>query len=580
MRKPLATKIFGLTVLYCFVFCVIVILQFSNQGTFSHPVGGMTIRGKVIESEPRDDDSQSITGGIKIFYGGLEFSLQDQRGKGLTILDTAGANTVINPEFMIMSENIARFILPGGTVLTFNSLDSSRGTELQISAEFADNIAEVIIPIIPRRSSLIQDSGQLGIMFSGSRYVFSSLGHELETGNIVFSRDNSFVAYRSRGRQRAFDPADYVIAQEPNYYNLIRSWQDSSFAGWNQNPASIQTEDDVIAYLSQSVQRGNFVTAIMNIPVNFNESSRHSYRAAAFTGGMVNAYETFIAAENEKTNLITRLTRARSLELFKEEHVLDYLLTRSNMVLANEVIELAMHAKPEMLTSDFCVGLFELFFDIRRWRPEAINPIEHLTEQMLVLIPEILNRDTENDAVYASSPEGNRSDYSLRLGKAILYWAESTRNDEWSKIGRSLILSAISTGSAGRLHNILSPTDYYPRASWLTDSGHWAWTVSPSIRLQNVGGNLNLNVTYPVNTFHHLIVRGVRPFLGVVIHGMTWRSDNQFERYESSGWIYYPEEQTLVIKLRQRSSMETVRIIYQAALPQPVLSENAEDSVE
>jgi len=309
------------------------------------------------------------------------------------------------------------------------------------------------------------------------------------------------------------------------------------------------------------------MAALNSIPVNFNASQRHSYRSAAFTGGMVNAYRTFIAAENEKTNLITRLTRARSIDLFKEEHVLDYLLTRSNMVLANEVIELAIHTRPEMISSDHCVGLFELFYDIKSWRPEANNPIEHLSDQMLILVSGILNRDTENDAVYASSPEDNNSDYSLRLGKALLYWAESTQNDDWKKIGRSLILSAISTGSAGRLHNILTPTDYYPRASWLTDSGHWAWTVSPSIRLQNVGGNLNLNVTYPINNFHHIIIRGVRPFLGVVIHGMTWRSDSQFERYDSSGWIYYPEEQTLVIKLRHRSAVETVRIIYQSALP-------------
>jgi len=567
MRKPLATKILGLAVLYCVVFCILVILQFSNQGNFSKSAGGMTIRGRLADQDTQLEDTVAITGGIKIYFGGLEFTLKEERGKGLTLSGINGANTAVNPELMLLTENIARFMLPGGTVITFNALDSARGSELQISAEFAGNISEVTIPIIPRRSSLIQDSGQLGIMHSGSRYVFSSLGLELETGNIVLSRDNSFIAYRSRGRQRAFDPADYVIAQAQNYTNVIRSWQDSNFAQWNQNAAALQAEDDIIAYLSQSLQRGNYLAAVGNIPESFTNSPGHSYRSSVFVGGMTNAYRSFTASENEKMNLITRLTRARSLDVLKEEHVLDYLFTRSNMVLANDIIELILNAKPDMLISDYSPGLLELFYDMRRWRPEASNPIEHLTEQMLTLISENLNRDTEHDAVWASTSEGNTSDYSMRLGKALIYWAETTHNQEWAAIGRSLVLSAISAGSAGKLQNIFKPTEYYPRATWLTNSGHWAWTVSPSIRATDIGGNLNIAVSFPANMSHHLIIRGVRPFMGIQIHGMAWRSDPQFEIYNSSGWIYYPEEQILILKLRHRASIENVRIIYRIAEP-------------
>ncbi|MCL2801927.1 MAG: hypothetical protein FWD28_09250 [Treponema sp.] len=579
MKKPLASKIFGLAVLYCIVFCILVVLQFSNQGTFSLPSGGMTIRGRFADDSSAEE-TRSITGGIKVFYGGLEFTLKEERGKGL-MLSNNGVNTAVNPEFINFTDNLARFTLPGGTIITFNSLDTVRGTELQISAEFAGNISEVIIPIIPRRSSLIQDSGQLGIMYSGSRYVFSSLGQELENGTIILSRDNSFISYRSRGRQRAFDPSDYVIAQEQNYANVMRSWQDSNFTQWNQQPSLLQTEDDIIAYLAQALQRGNFSAASLNVPRDFRNSQRHSHRSSGYVGGMSNAYRSFAATENEKMNQITRLIRARSLDILKEEHLLDYLFTRSNMVLANEVIELIINARPDMLISDYSPGLLEIFYDLRRWRPEANNPIEHLTDQLLINISENLSRDPEQDAVYASSSEGNISDYSARLGKALVYWAETTQNAEWTAIGRSLILSAVSTGSAGRLHNILKPSDYYPRAAWLTNSGHWAWTVSPNIRAVDAGSSINLAVTFPVNMTHHIIIRGVRPFLGIQIHGMAWRSDPQFEIYDSSGWIYYPEEQILILRLRHRSTIENVRLIYRYEEPAaPRVTEDAEGSVD
>jgi len=595
MRKSLASKIIGLTVLYCIVFCVLTVVQFSNKGNFSLIIGGMTIRGRYIEdtqttedtsarelengeesiylteelNEKPDHKPQPITGGIKIFYGGLEFSLKEERGRGFSLVNFDNSSLAVNPEFIILTDNTARFIMPGGTSLTFNSFISPNGPELQISAEFADDITEVIIPISPRSSSLVRDNGQLGIMYSGSRYVFSSLGQELERESLSLSRESSFVSYRSRGKQRAFDPADYIVAQEPNYANVIRSWQDSNLSAWNQNTSSLQTEDDIIAYLSLSLQRGNFPNAIRSIPSGFVNSSRHSYRSAGYVGGMSNAYRTFVSAENEKSNRITRLARGRSLDILKEDHALNFLFTRSNLVLANEVIEVIYNANPDMLVPDHCLGLLNVYYDMRQWRPEVGNPIAHLTERMLQLISESLNRDTENDAVYASSPEGNNIEYTMRLGRALLYWAESIQNPSWTAIGKSLILSAASSGNSGRLVNIINQTDYYPRETWLTDGGHWAWTISPSVRASYTGGNLNLAITFHVNSAHHLIISGVRPFLGIQIHNTTWRSDSEFERYDSSGWIYYPDEQILMLKLRHRSAVENVRIIYQEALPPP-----------
>ena len=564
MKKPLASRIIGLASLYCIVFCILVILQFSNMGSFSVSIGGMSIRGRYLEKQqPAEQEAQDITGGVKIFYGGLGFSLKEERGKGLTLTGVNGANMPANPQKMLLSDNSVNFIFPKGTIISFSSISSAGGQELHINAEFAENISEITIPVSPRRSSLIKDSGQLGIMYSGMRYVFSSLGQELEKGYLTLSRDSSFISYRSKGKHRAFDPADYVIAQVNNYDSILRTWQTENYNRWNQNAASLQYEDDIIAYSAQALLRGNYINAIESISGNFINSPKQSYRSAAFVGGTANAYRSLSSYENEKNSLINRLVKEKSLNLLKEEHILDFLFTRNNLALANEVIGIINNASPDMLVSDHCPGLLEVYYDLKKWRTDPTNPIEHLTTQMLSLISDNLNRDTEKDAVYASSQESNNSEYSMRLGKALVFWAESTQNTEWAGIGRSLILSAAANGNAGRLHNILNPTDYYPRASWLTNEGIWAWTASPNARAYySADGNLNISVSFPANTAHFIIIRGVRPFLRIQIHGMDWRSDSQFERYDSSGWIYYPEDQTLILKVRHRSTTENIRVIY------------------
>jgi len=582
MRKSLASRLIGLAVLYCLVFCVVVILQFSYMGNFSLIAGAMTIRGRYLQ-EPAENEKQPVTGGIRIFYGGLDFNLQEERGKGL-MLETNGDIQPVNPDFMLLTENTARFFLPDGTVLIFNSLDSSRGPELQISADFAQNTSEITIPITTRRSSLVRDAGQLGIMYGGLRYVFSSLGQELEKRSITLTKDNTFIAYRSRGRQRAFDPADYIIANVENYENILRSWQDTNFTQWNQNAASMRNEDEIIAFLSQAVGRGSYTAAASAIPGNFINSPGQSYRSSVFTGGMSNAYNSFITSENERMNLITRLIEQKSLDILKEEHILDYLFLTSNINFANEVINIISNAKPEMLLPDHAAGLLEFFYDIRHWRSAAYsgtnNPIEHLTEQIFLLISESLILDTISGTVFASNSGDMNLEYTARLGKALIYWAEAAQNIEWAAIGKSLVLSAISNGNAGRLHNILKPAIHYPRAIWLTDDGHWAWTASESVSVTNIDSNLNIAVSFPANMTHHIIIRGVRPFIRLQIHGMDWRSDSQFEIYDSSGWIYYPDEQILIFKLRHRAATENIRIIYREAPPPPPPVEEEDDEEE
>jgi len=608
MRKPLASHIIGLSVLYCFAFCLIGILQFSNKSNFSITEGLMSIKGRYQqtrfqetgfletsgeetlsqetlsqETEPSQkethEEAKPVTGGIKLFFEGIEFNLREERGKGLQLSGTDGISPV-NPELMLITENSARFTLPGGTVIIFKYYISARGTELQINAEFADNVSEVTIPAAPRRSSLVLDNEQIGILFGGTRYFLNSPGHEFEKEKIILSRDAPFLSYRERGKQKEFIPADYILAQAEDYDNIIRNWRESFYYYWNQNMYALQNEDDITAYLAEALQRGSYSSAVSAISANNQNNSRLTYKSSAYIGRMTEAFNMFTASENEKLNLFTRLARERSLALLEEEHIIDYLYTRGYDTLANDVIEIIRTAEPNMLSVKYCAGLLEAYADLRRWRSDLY--IEPLTEQIFLLMSDNLNHDNENDTVHISTSDGIDTEYSLRLGIAVINWMHmlpylalqdgaNETNAEWTAIAKSLVLSSIKGSNSGRLHNMINPTQYSPRASLLTDSGHWAWTVSPYIRASySNDGNMNLAFTLQSGVSHHIIIRGVRPFLRIQIHGLDWRSDSQFDRYDSSGWSYYPQEQILLLKIRHRQAAENIRLIYREA-PRPVI---------
>ena len=568
MRKTLASRIIVLSVIYIVVFTLIVLLQFSNSGNFSISAGGMTMRGR-FRSQAADGESyrqgfSPIVGGVRIFYAGLEYHLGEEKGAGLSLVDIEGNKTAVSPEHMLQMDNAVRFIFPGGTAVTFSSAESAAGSELQITGALADDIAGVIIPVEPRRSSLVREAGHLAISYSGLRYAFSSMGEELEIGFITLTKESQSIFYRSaNSRQTEFDPSQFIVEQVNNYNNIFRNWTESSFNFWNQNPASLRNENDIIAYLAVSLARGNYPVALQNIPAGFLNSANQTYRSSAYIGGMTNAYRSFIASENEKTNLITRLVNERSPDILKEVNIIDWLFSRNNTALANEVIDYISYLAPESLTIDSIAGLLEIYLNIRQWRAGTNNPVNRLTDNILEIISENITRDTAFDLVYIAGSGGIDWEYNYRLGRALSSWAGENGISEWEAVGRSLVISAVGQGNSGALHNIHEPAaESYPRAQWITNEGHWAWTVSQSIRASFTGGDMILAVTFPVNMTHHLIIRGVRPFSSIQIHGQAWRSDPQFERYDSSGWVYYQDEQVLILKLRHRSAVENIRIVY------------------
>lgn len=582
MRKSLASRIAILAVVYCAVFCIIVIFQFSKSGSFTIEAGEMTIRGRYLHDikltnweneylshEFPDTKVNPVAGGVRIFYAGLEFNLTEERGKGFYLIDSGGGIIPVNPEIMLTTGDTAHFILPTGTIISFSQTETSRGPQVLITADFSENISEAVIPVIPRRSSIVIDSGQLGVMYGGSRYTFSGAGKELDDGYIRLTSENNSISYFTRGRIEIFDASDFIVAGERNYDSTIRSWQESIFGWFNQNRSLLISEDDVTAFLSQSLQRGNYTTALGAVPSSFISGPNHGFKSAAYFGGMTNAYRRFIAYENDKFNLINRLVRERSIDIFLESHILEFLLLRNNTALANDVISIARSAAEDELTVDHIPGLLEVYQDIRRLLPVIGNAVEHLSAKIIELLSDNLIRDEQNDLVFAQDSAGASIEYSMRLGLALIYWAEAERSLEWASIGRSLVLSAAKDNVNGRLYSYFRPAEFYPRAVSLSSEGLWAWTAAQSIVVSNVNGDINLAITFPANLSHHVIIRGVRPFLSLQYNGQTWRSDSQFEIYDSFGWVYYADEQVLVLKVRHNASLVNVRLVYRAPAPAP-----------
>jgi hypothetical protein len=94
-------------------------------------------------------------------------------------------------------------------------------------------------------------------------------------------------------------------------------------------------------------------------------------------------------------------------------------------------------------------------------------------------------------------------------------------------------------------------------------NGIWAWTAGDIVSRSMENGILDIGVRFPVGEAHYMIIQGVKPFTKIQLYNIDYRTDPSFERYNSSGWSYKADEETLIVKMQHREEIEHIKIFYQ-----------------
>jgi hypothetical protein len=592
MRKPVFPRIFGLLAFYFAVFIVLVIIQFAREGGFTYRVGDLVVSGRYQkDADPLNPQEYALSGKVSVFFGGMEFYLgSDEGNKGGLDLSVQGSRSLIYPEYMVLSGETVLFRFSGGTELAFTTQYSGGAPELKINGVFSEDSAELALPYKPFRSSKIQDQGgQFIVAAGGVNYTFGRSPLDRERQVIVLGSENPAVSYRAVPDQRNFNPGDFTLPQaldRGQYEAALTQWRDRSFSLWNRTiTRNAGDEDMVIAYAGEAVRRGVYKAAVAAVPGAFLNGSQRTYVSSVFLGRMDQSLRSLTAIEREKSSRLSRMINERSPELLKEPQVFAYLGVRGYGTFIDDALELVRSIDPAALSIDLTPGILEGWEYWTSYQAGRENPFERLIDQACFVISGGVRR--ENEGIFVFQGNGANLEFNARLGNALILYGEKAGRDEWAALGRSLVLSVLSlfdgsllapealviseSGalerteetrlSSARLYRTLQPDEYYPRAVSIgVVNGVWAWTaaaVQGELRENDV---LDISVSFPVGETHYMLIRGIRPFAKIQLYNIDYRTDPQFERYDSSGWSYSASEQTLLLKMKHQASVEHIRI--------------------
>ena len=590
MRKPVFPRIVLFVFLYFAVFVALVFIQFSKQGSFTRKVGSFVVSGQ--QRLPGEEESQAaqneflLEGDAHVFFGGIDFGMiKDSDGHSLMLTMKDGKKEESLPDRMTVSGESVVFGFPGGTQLEFSSQYAGGALLLLISGAFSGDVTGAELPFRPLRKSGIKDSGdgQFIVSADGSNYTFDRSPMDAEARVLFIRSGGAPVSYRAIPERKGFSPEEFILPQaltDAAYNDAIIRWRDQNFSAWSRSITEQTDEDVIVAFAGEALIKGTYKAAVAAVPAAFLRSANRSFESSVYLGSLDQASRSISAREREKITRLSRLINEKSLEFLKEPRVIEFFAVRGQFNFIEAGAELVRAIDPAILALDITPGILDGYLDWKTYRPNTENPFERLINQACFVVSESLRKTADESGIRVFVFSGSQADteLNLRLGRALLSYAETIGDANWIGIGRSLILSALSGNdtSSARLYRILNPVDSYPRGmNVIASSNIWAWTAAQAVSASQQRDSMDITVRFPAGETHYMMILGIRPFARIQLYNMDFRTDPQFERYDSSGWAYYAQEQILLLKMRHRAAEERVRIIFREA-PRPEVTPQSE----
>jgi len=627
MRSRVLTRLAWLLLVYCAVFVLLVVIQFTRSGNFSRKIGDMLVSGHYSVSAEAAEQSgaatPALTGGeaeqagnkkllegkTTVFFGGLEFQLDFSSDpyNGLYLVDQEGGRRRASSGFIEFLDNEALFTLSDGSEISFicqqSGKDQNGAPDLRISGKFADGVSAIEIPFRLLRSSVNRnnDKGILNIAYNDNRYQFSRSPDGLEEGRLVLSDAAPVISYRAVTENKKIDPADFILPQAETvkaFNDAVALWTAANFELWSRNMPPQGDEDMVIAWCAESLRRGIYQSAASIVPLGFSRSPGRTWESAVYQfdrriGHWEREIRTINTLEREAANRVTRQLAEKDIGIFAEGRIVEFMAVRGYNSQLEDLLSLVGDINLSAVSLETNAGIIEACVDMGKWYPDIANPFEAFTDQIFQLVVNGLYRN--EDRVFILSAGRADIKLNLRLGMALHEWGEKSGRTVPAGLGRSIVLSVISLTdgnglvptfltvdendaytaapekiSSAKLYRMLGGNEYLPHAAATGANGVWAWTAAPSINVTQNDRQMDISVKFPVNETHYVMLRNVKPFPILQIYGQNWRRAADFESYyNASGWYYSEQEQTLVLKIAHRSNTELIRVLFVAPAPPP-----------
>lgn len=577
MTNHVVRRVFGLTILYLGIILILFFIQFRNELIINKNIGHLRVTLHEESSAP--DAPPTLKNSFSIVYNSLHF-LSDDKHPAKEII----AGTETPAQLVHYSESADTFTLEfaSGSTLSFVTKEvADAKPELFIEFNSSSENSTFLLPCNLTSGWTASKEEKTGYTLLSSKNEQYALSSNLVDGTLALQNFASPVTY-----------APYVPVEEITYHSFamselaqkdafdvtINQFKNLFVTTFLQENATNISEKAVAAYIAESASNGSYSAAVRSGANILQQTNRQTYLTSPYLNHLVAMNRTFVTSYNNAFARINQMANQSALDALATENVVETLLYKKNIAQVKTLFENASLylavANAEDLTLSQASGALRAYNSAQKILPELCSALTPHLAKILDAI--LLHLEQGEKYLTVKTLDGNTATLqeTCTLAMALVNYGVSARDADVQKTGYNLLNSTFALSapkgiaSFSDLYPILVQNAYYPHLTLLSNNASviTAWTASPNVTLTSpVRGTLELAMQFNVGESHYLIITGIKPFNTINMYGLNYRSDSQFESYNSPGYVYDFETETLFLKMRHKNEIEKVIFTYSDA---------------
>ena len=527
------------------------------------------------------DSEINLANQAKVAFKGLSFFADDENP--VLVRNVSGEEAELFLRSYKEDTDAVKLFFSDEVTLEFFQFKQGDGVNsLSIFADIPETFSEIFLPcaVSPQYSFKTLDDGTLLLTSKSETFAFFCGGFDGK--KVCFSQANLTAKCEPYTHEPEVLPETFSFQAVASLAGTsdaelatICSQVRSSFAERvgsliSQSRIDSLSEMDITAYVAELASRGRYSQAVSSVPDSFKRSSKRTYISAPFFDNLVSMNRS-LAIQNEK---FASLVKSSSPDVFATEGMASYILREKNSPAIRQLIDSVSQA--QTFSAPQAAGALDVYSELSSKEPVLASILEKATPLCVSSIEK--SCVLENSTLKIKKDDGTLFDVydAVFIGTSLAKYGRASSNALLTQAGNLIVYTALSASelsvrTISGIYRMIAPDNtYFPHAEilgWYGDSCVWAWTCAQSISCAHDNAlTANVLIEFPHEQTHYVIFSGVPDFRGKIeIQGMMFRTDPNFETYNSSGYVYQEGSRSLFLKSRHKSRVELIRLFFDAS---------------
>ncbi|MCR4939864.1 MAG: hypothetical protein K5930_07130 [Treponemataceae bacterium] len=572
MNKRPLRKLAGLVVLYILIFFVIIAIQFENETIINETFGPFNI----ILSETRNEDNIPVLkNDFQITAGDLTF-FSDSLSPAKIIIGENEENLTLR---LWQKKSDTNFVLffDHDVYIEFNAPEGL-SIPLSLQASLPSDAEKIMIPYKLSTTAEVSTNDESSLLLTGAEKLFRISAARIDDATISLSNEIPYfsLAEYVEETQFTFDTIkDYELATTQSYNETKKRIQKAIIDLFPEKPEEATfSEKAVIAWLAEMALQNNYVQAMSDLEF-YAQNSGRTYISTPFFNTLVAANRTLTLNLSALNTEIKNNQNRNSITIFSNENFIEKCVVIPREVLRNllSTAKNIIENQTDILSAGNATSILTVFNRLKKYGIKEADILDPYIDTLIKLLESCSSLDENNNLVIMNGSKPMEFTDKINTGFALMDAGAWKGDETLQATGRLLIAETIQKAETIPLETIadlyprfVPENKFYPHIELLHEEKGdvvWAWTIADHMTFEQQEDNsVLITASFLQNEVHHMIVRGIKKFNSIDIYGIPYRTDPRFESYNSSGYVYENDTESLLLKYKQRSQEENIKLYY------------------